>query len=168
MIWVRFAKRATIGVGLLAAFSCTERAPETPAAAAGPAWQTTSTGLQYAVLDSGTGPHSRVGQDVMIHETMRHMNGTIIFDSYASNSPITFRLGAHQVIDGLDQAVSSMRVGARWLLIVPPSLSRRDVPCPTCDTTVKPMYVPSDTLRYDVMLLRVRDPAPRAPDARER
>lgn len=124
-----------------------------------PRWTTTTSGMQNAVLDSGTGPAARAGQAVLIHEIMQHMDGTVIFDSYAANSPVPFTLGANQVIDAIDEAVSGMRVGARWLLIVPPALSKRDVPCPTCDTGAAPRFQPTDSLRYDVLLVRTRDPA---------
>ena len=143
----------------LALLACTTPTREVANVVSEPQWTTTSSGLQYAVLDTGTGPTTRAGQTVLIHEIMRHMDGTVIFDSYAANSPVPFTLGANQVIDAIEEAVLGMRVGARWLLIVPPSLSRRDVPCPTCDTGGTPAYKPSDSLRYDVMLVRTSNPA---------
>ncbi len=147
---------AYAGLLLLACRAPTPKVIDSPPA---PRWTTTPSGMQVAVVDSGTGPAARAGQTVLIHEIMRHMDGTVIFDSYAANSPVPFTLGANQVIDAIDEAVSGMRVGARWLLIVPPALSKRDVPCPTCDTGSAPRFKPTDSLRYDVLLVRTRDPA---------
>ena len=140
--------------------ACASQASSVPNGSGGPSWVTTSSGLQYAVLDSGTGPIAQKGDDALIHETTRLMNGTVVFDSYAINSPVPFRIGAKQVIDGVDEAVTGMRVGGRRLLIVPPSLSKRDVECQSadpkeCEAPGKPLFTPADTLRYDVLLVRV-------------
>jgi hypothetical protein len=147
-----------VGSGVLSA--CASQTSSVPNGAGAPSWVTTSSGLQYAVLDSGTGPVAQKGDDALIHETMRLMNGTVVFDSYAINSPVPFRVGAKQVIDGVDEAVTGMRVGGRRLLIVPPALSKREVKCESadpkeCEPPGKPLFTPDDTLRYDVLLVRV-------------
>jgi hypothetical protein len=51
-------------------------------------------------------------------------SGGLIYSS-RGGTPITFRLGANQVITGVDEGVTGMRVGERRLLVVPPALSRR-------------------------------------------
>lgn len=45
------------------------------------------------------------------------------FDSSAGRSPLTFTLGAGQVIAGWDQGVVGMKVGGVRRLIVPPSMA---------------------------------------------
>lgn len=82
-------------------------------------------GLAYRVLAKGDGPVAAAGQSVSIHETTMLTNGTVIYTSRTKNSPITFLLGGNQVIAGVDEGVTGMRVGERRMLIVPVSLSHR-------------------------------------------
>jgi FKBP-type peptidyl-prolyl cis-trans isomerase len=108
---------------------------------------TTTSGLQFRVLAMGAGEAARTGQRVSIHETTTLPNGTLIYSS-RDGGPITFVLGANQVIAGVDEGVTGMRVGERRLLIVPPSLSRR---------ASYPANTPPDsTLHIDVELVRIR------------
>jgi FKBP-type peptidyl-prolyl cis-trans isomerase len=86
---------------------------------------TTLSGLQYEVLATGAGPAAEPGQSVQIHETTMLRDGTIIYDSRAQDTPITFLLGGHQVIAGVDEGVTGMRVGERRLFTIPPTLSHR-------------------------------------------
>jgi FKBP-type peptidyl-prolyl cis-trans isomerase len=107
---------------------------------------TTASGLQFEVLAVGTGAVAQTGQRVRIHETTTLPSGGLIYSSRGS-SPITFLLGGKQVIDGVDQGVTGMRVGERRRLIVPPTLSRR---------TGYPANTPRDsTLHIDVELVEI-------------
>jgi FKBP-type peptidyl-prolyl cis-trans isomerase len=108
---------------------------------------TRPSGLTYRVLANGTGPAAQSGQKVTIHETTTLPNGTVIYTS-RGGGPITFQLGAKQVITGVDEGVTGMRVGERRLLVVPPVLSRR---------TSYPANTPPDsTLHIDVELMQIR------------
>lgn len=107
----------------------------------------TPSGLRYDVLATGNGPVAARGQRVSIHETTTLRNGTVIYTS-RGGSPITFQLGANQVIAGVEEGVTGMRVGERRLLVVPPSLSKR---------TSYPANTPPDsTLHIDVELVAIR------------
>lgn len=113
---------------------------------------TTASGLVYEVVEPGSGPVARAGDMALIHETTQLADGTMITDTWAMNHPIRFLLGGNQVIDGLDEAVTGMRVGERRKLVVPPHLSKR---------TTYPdngLYGPSDTLYYNVILLQTSEP----------
>ncbi len=152
-----------LAVGAIAS-ACASQSSTLPNGSAAPTWIATSSGLQYTVLDSGTGPIAQAGDEALIHETMHLMDGTLVFDSYAINSAVQFRVGGNQVIDGIDEAVTGMRVGGRRLLIVPPALSKRDVACKSadpeeCAPPSKPLFTPEDSLRYDVFLVRLFKPA---------
>jgi FKBP-type peptidyl-prolyl cis-trans isomerase len=113
---------------------------------------TTASGLVYEVIETGTGPIAESGQLALIHEVTTLSDGTVIADTYQLNHPIRFLLGGKQVIDGLDEAVTGMRVGERRHLIVAPSLSRRS------SYPEDGSYGPQDTLYYDVILLQVTNP----------
>ncbi len=109
--------------------------------------RTTSSGLRFEVLAQGSGPAARTGQRVTIHETTTLPSGGLIYTSRGA-APITFQLGAKQVIDGVDEGVTGMRVGERRRLIVPPTLSRR---------TGYPANTPPDsTLHIDIELVQIR------------
>lgn len=107
---------------------------------------TLPTGLSYQVLAEGTGPAARSGQRVTIHETTTLRNGALIYTS-RGGGPITFQLGANQVIAGVDEGVTGMRAGERRLLVVPPALSRR--------TAYPPNTPPDSTLIIDVELVKI-------------
>lgn len=88
----------------------------------------------------------------LIHETTKLADGTVITDTWAIHHPIRFLLDGNQVIDGLDEAVTGMRVGERRTLIVPPSLSKH---------TSYPdngLFGPEDTLYYNVIPLQTSEP----------
>lgn len=112
---------------------------------------TTPSGLAYEVVEAGTGPVAKPGQMALIHETTQLADGTMITDTWALNHPIRFLLGGNQVIDGMDEAVTGMRVGERRKLIVPPSLSKRST------YPEDGSYGPEDTLYYNVILLQTSE-----------
>ncbi len=106
----------------------------------------TTSGLRYRILLRGEGPTAQPGQEVSIHETTMLPGGTVIYSS-RGGSPIRFRLGARQVITGVDEGVTGMRRGERRLLIVPPALSRR--------TAYPPNTPPDSTLHIDLELVAI-------------
>lgn len=108
---------------------------------------TTPTGLVYTVVKKGDGPAARAGQHVFIHETTTFTDGRALFTTRTGGEPLRFLLGGNQVIDGLDEGVTGMRVGERRTLIVPPSLSKR--------TMYPDGLSPDDTLYYDVELVGI-------------
>ena len=80
-----------------------------------------ASGLYYRDIDPGSGPAVTPGQQVSVFYTGWLANGRQ-FDSNVGRSPISFRLGAREVIDGWDQGVAGMRVGGKRQLIIPAEL----------------------------------------------
>jgi hypothetical protein len=107
----------------------------------------TASGLVYEVVVRGTGDVAMAGDTVRIHESLSLPDGKVIFDSRAKNQPVMFVLGAKQVIPGVDEGVTGMRVGERRTLWVPPSLDGR-----TFDPTFIP---PGATRHYDIELVEI-------------
>jgi FKBP-type peptidyl-prolyl cis-trans isomerase len=71
----------------------------------------------------------------------------VIFTSRKNNQTVTFLLGGNQVIAGVDEGVTGMRVGERRKLRVPPSLDGR---------TFDPKFIPPDAIRhYDIELVEI-------------
>lgn len=84
---------------------------------------TTTDGLQYIELASGSGPQAQAGHMVSVHYTGWLPNGTKFDSSRDRNQPFSFTLGAGQVIKGWDEGVAGMHVGEQRRLIVPPNLA---------------------------------------------
>ena len=94
----------------------------------------TASGLIYEIVVKGTGPMAQRGDKLRIHETLSLPDGKVIFNSREKNQTVTFVLGANQVIAGVDEGVTGMRVGERRKLLVPPSLGSASVGVSTCTT----------------------------------
>lgn len=85
-------------------------------------WITTPSGLKYYDLVVGKGEQPRTRQKVTVNFIMKTEDGTIIEDTYKSGIPMSFILGNKDAIEGLEEAIVTMRVGGRRKLIVPPEL----------------------------------------------
>jgi FKBP-type peptidyl-prolyl cis-trans isomerase len=108
---------------------------------------TTASGLVYEIVAGGTGPTARAGNTVRIHERLSLPDGREIFSSRRKGQPVTFVLGANQVIPGVDEGVTGMRVGERRRLAVPPALDGR---------VFDPAFIPPDATRlYEIELLEI-------------
>jgi FKBP-type peptidyl-prolyl cis-trans isomerase len=108
---------------------------------------TTPSGLVYEIVEQGSGPAAKPGQHVVIHETTALADGTVIYSTRTTDRPLKFLLGGKQVIDGVDEAVTGMKVGERRKLIVPPKLSKR--------STYPEGISPEATLYYDIQLVAI-------------
>jgi peptidylprolyl isomerase len=87
---------------------------------------TTQSGLKVTDSKVGTGATPRPGQICVMHYTgWLHQNGEKgkKFDSSVDRGqPFEFTIGKGQVIKGWDEGVSTMKVGGKRTLIIPPEL----------------------------------------------
>ena len=87
---------------------------------------TTASGLQYTDTVVGTGASPQPGQTCVMHYTGWLYNNGIKgakFDSSVDRGqPFEFKIGVKQVIGGWDEGVSTMKVGGKRTLIIPPAL----------------------------------------------
>lgn len=83
---------------------------------------TTPSGLKYVELVEGTGTTPKTGQKVTVHYIGTLENGKKFDSSRDRSEPFSFKLGMGQVIKGWDEGLSTMRVGGRRQLIIPPEL----------------------------------------------
>jgi peptidylprolyl isomerase len=109
---------------------------------------TTPSGLQYIDLVEGTGATPAAGQTVFVHYTGTLQDGTKFDSSRDRNRPFSFTLGAGRVIRGWDEGISTMKVGGRRQLIIPPDLGYGA-------RGAGGVIPPNATLVFDVELLRI-------------
>jgi peptidylprolyl isomerase len=83
-------------------------------------------GLQITDMKVGTGFSPKPGQTCIVHYTgWLYANGAkgAKFDSSVDRKrPFSFVMGEHQVIEGWEKGVSTMKVGGKRTLIIPPEL----------------------------------------------
>ena len=137
---------AVIAVALVAAAVAYLYVPSLPGRAG--AEVTTPSGLKYTDLVVGTGPSPRVGQTVVVHYTGTLTGGAKFDSSRDKGQPYSFVLGTGSVIKGWDEGVTTMKVGGRRQLIVPPALGYGPMP--------RPGIPANSTLVFDVELLDVK------------
>lgn len=103
--------------------------PTQPALADDDGFITTDTGLKYKVIKEGTGAIPAPGQTVKAHYTgwLDGFDSPKKFDSSRDRGrPFTFPVGAGRVIRGWDECFSTMSVGERRQIIIPPRLGYGD------------------------------------------
>ena len=82
----------------------------------------TPNGAYYRDIVVGSGAVVATGQNISVRYTGWLSNGVQFDSNVSSGSPLTFKLGAGDVIDGFDEALAGVRVGGKRQIIVPPSL----------------------------------------------
>lgn len=116
--------------------------------AAGAEETTTASGLKYTDLVVGTGPTPQKGQTVTANYTGTLLNGKKFDSSFDHGKPMEFRYGIQPMIKGWDEGFSTMKVGGKRKLIIPPSLGY--------GSQGQPNIPPNSTLVFEVELLGVK------------
>ncbi len=83
--------------------------------------QVTESGLQYKVIEEGTGPSPQDGDQVRVHYTGKTIDGEVFDSSVERGEPAVFGVG--QVIPGWTEALKMMNVGGIWELYIPSDLA---------------------------------------------
>lgn len=106
----------------------------------------TTSGLQYEVLEEGTGIQPKATDRVMVHYTGKLIDGTVFDSSVERGEPATF--GVTQVIPGWVEALQLMKEGAKWRLFIPSNLAYGP-------NGAGGAIGPNATLIFDVELIKV-------------
>lgn len=82
----------------------------------------TTTGLYYLPQQAGTGAKIQKGNSVTMHYIGRFLNGQKFESSYDSGLPLTFKVGANEVVRGWDEGAQLMSNQEKATLIIPSHL----------------------------------------------
>ncbi|WP_300665297.1 FKBP-type peptidyl-prolyl cis-trans isomerase [Fluviicola sp.] len=110
---------------------------------------TTDSGLQYEVIEQGTGAKPKNTDTVNVHYHGTLIDGTVFDSSITRGIPATF--GVHQVIKGWTEALQLMPVGSKYRLYIPQDLAYGAHPHP--GGAIKPFMA----LVFDVELLGIEN-----------
>jgi FKBP-type peptidyl-prolyl cis-trans isomerase FklB len=119
-----------------------------------PGVTTTKSGLQYRVIASGepTAKQPTKDDQVQVNYTGKLLDGTVFDASERNGGPVTFGVG--NVIPGWTEALQLMHEGDKWTLFIPSELAYGE--------HAPPAIGPNQILIFDVELLKVMPPAPKA------
>ena len=115
-----------IAAAMLAVSCITGALSPTTANAQGTKMTTTASGLQFTDTVAGNGETPKTGQTCVMHYTgwlyENGVKGKKFDSSVDRGQPFPFKIGVGQVIKGWDEGVSTMKVGGKRTLIIPPQL----------------------------------------------
>ena len=110
---------------------------------------TLPSGLQYKIVNAGTGPKPAASDSVSCNYRGTLVNGTEFDSSYKRGQPATFEVD--RVIKGWTEALQLMPVGSKWQLFIPSNLAYGETGQP------RGGIEPNATLIFDVELLSIVD-----------
>jgi len=108
---------------------------------------TLPSGLQYKILQAGTGPKPTTADSVVCNYRGTLLNGTEFDSSYKRGQPATFPVSG--VIKGWTEALQLMPVGSKWQLFVPADLAYGA-------RGAGPGIGPNSTLIFEVELISIQ------------
>jgi FKBP-type peptidyl-prolyl cis-trans isomerase len=117
---------------------------------------TTATGLEYHVVSEGSGAPPKATDEVTVNYRGTLLDGTEFDSSYKRGQPASFPVNG--VIPGWQEALVLMKPGSKWELFIPPNLAY--------DVNSPPSIPPGSMLKFEVELIKVKQPAPAAPGAK--
>ena len=108
--------------------------------------KTLPSGLQYQVIQEGTGKSPSASDKVTTHYHGTLIDGTVFDSSYERGQPATFPVNG--VIAGWTEALQLMKEGAKWRLFIPSNLAYGS-------QGAGDVIGPNTTLIFDVELISV-------------
>lgn len=107
---------------------------------------TTETGLQYVVIEEGTGATPGFTDSVTVNYRGTLLDGTEFDSSYKRGQPAVFPV--NRVIKGWTEALMLMKEGAKYKLTIPPDLAYGE-------RGAGALIGPNETLQFEVELIKV-------------
>jgi len=116
---------------------------------------TTASGLEYHIVSEGNGTPPKSTDEVTVNYKGTLLDGTEFDSSYKRGTPATFPVNG--VFQGWQEALVLMKPGSKWELFIPPNLAY--------DVNSPPAIPPGSLLKFEVELIKVKQPAPATPGA---
>lgn len=113
-----------------------------------PGVTTLPSGLQYRVVQAGTGSKPTATDTVVTHYSGKFIDGKEFDSSYSRGEPAEFQVNA--VIPGWTEALQLMQPGAKWEIVVPAKLGYGE-------NGVGRIIGPNATLVFDIELLSINN-----------
>lgn len=107
----------------------------------------TDSGLQYKVLEEGSGPSPGPEDEVRVHYEGTLIDGTVFDSSHERGEPAEFQV--NKVIKGWQEALQMMNEGGKWKIFVPSELAYGE-------RGAGNQIGPNETLIFEVELLEVK------------
>ena len=82
--------------------------------------KTTESGLQYKVIEEGSGKSPTAEDSVKVDYHGTLIDGTVFDSSVERGEPAVFQV--NKIIKGWQEALKMMKVGGKWKLFIPPEL----------------------------------------------
>ena len=109
---------------------------------------TTASGLQYEVLETGSGASPTHSSTVVTHYHGTLVDGTVFDSSVERGDPAEFGVG--QVISAWTEALQLMSVGDKWRIACPPELAYGE-------QGAGDSIPPNTALVFEIQLIDIRD-----------
>eukprot|EP00884_Botryococcus_braunii_P009229 jgi/Botrbrau1/18307/Bobra.0179s0036.1 len=111
---------------------------------------TLPSGLKFKEIRVGKGPSPPVGYQVVVNYVAMTPNGRVFDSSLNRGFPYDIRVGAGQIVPGLDEGLKTMKVGGLRRLYIPGNLS---FPKGLPSAAGRPRVPPASPVIFDVELL---------------
>jgi FKBP-type peptidyl-prolyl cis-trans isomerase FklB len=108
----------------------------------------TDSGLQYEVLETGSGDKPAPGSTVVTHYHGTFVDGRVFDSSVERGEPAEFSV--NQVIPGWTEALQMMSVGDKWRIACPPTLAYGD-------QGAGDSIPPNTALVFEIHLIEIKD-----------
>ena len=109
---------------------------------------TTASGLQYEVLEAGSGDSPGPQATVVTHYHGTLVDGTVFDSSVDRGEPAEF--GVHQVIPAWTEALQLMSIGDKWRIACPPQLAYGE-------QGAGDVIGPNTALVFEIHLIAIKD-----------
>lgn len=103
-------------------------------------------GIQYRVIEEGTGARPAASSEVKIHFRGSLYTGQEFASTYTGNQPVTMKVSDNP-IRGLQEVLPLMKAGSRWEVFLPPSVAYGDSP--------RSPIGPNQAVVFDIKLVEV-------------
>lgn len=112
----------------------------------------TPSGLQYEIVNAGSGPKPTEGDSVLVHYNGTFSDGNVFDSSYTRGEPAQFRLG--EVIPGWNEGIQLMSKGSKFNFYIPSEIGY-GVEGARNPYTGEYLIPPYSTLIFEVELLEI-------------